>query len=48
MPWYRHLALLDEISTEDGHHRYTAKAPEHGCSRNVLVMQIEHELPDEA
>lgn len=44
LPWYHQLALLDKLPGAETRRWYSAKAIEHGWSRDVLVMQIESRL----
>lgn len=41
LPWYHHIALMQNLETEESRLWYAAAAVEHGWSRNVLVHHIE-------
>ena len=42
--WYHHTTLLDKVKDPDERFFYMAKAIENGWSRDVMVLQIEHQL----
>lgn len=44
IPWRTNLALLEKCPGPETRLWYAAKAAENGCSRNILVMQIESGL----
>jgi predicted nuclease of restriction endonuclease-like (RecB) superfamily len=44
LPWYHQIVLLDKLKAADEQCRYSAKAIEHGWSRNVLAYHIESRL----
>lgn len=44
LPWYHHIDLLDKFTSPADRLWYSAKAVEHGWSRNLLALQIEAAL----
>lgn len=44
LPWFHIVTILDKVKNPDDRLFYLRKAIEHGWSRNVMVMQIDHEL----
>ena len=41
LPWYHHLALLEQLKSRGDRIAYAALAVENGWSRNVMVHQID-------